>query len=142
MSTSITARKLTERNYSQWAVEVEALQRGQGLWKYVPGEMRVPRPLIVPTSGDVSTMPAAPRDPRHQSNNFQPESSDSDCLTRFNHFVRGWESSENHGMVTGWLSGAIIPSGDGIWDDKITPSRAVFVESKRERTKKLNCLSI
>jgi len=85
MSNSTAARKLTELNYRQWAVETEALLCGQGLWKYVTGEMRVTQPPFVPTSGAASPMPAAPRDPRDISHDFQPKSTDSAYLTRFDH---------------------------------------------------------
>lgn len=91
MSTSTTATKLNERNYRQWAIEGEALLRRQGLLIYITGEMRVPRPPIVPSSGTASTTPAAPRDPGDQSYDFQPESTDSAYLTRFNHFLRDWQ---------------------------------------------------
>jgi len=56
---STTATKLNERNYRELAIEAKALLRAQGLWNYVSGEMRVPRPPIVPTSDASATTPAA-----------------------------------------------------------------------------------
>jgi len=80
---STTATKLNERNYRQWAIEAKALLRAQGLWKYVSGQMRVPRPPIVAT-GDTSsgTTPTA-RDPRDTAYNFLSESTDTSYLNRF-----------------------------------------------------------
>jgi hypothetical protein len=60
---STTATKLNEHNYRKWAIEAKALLRAQGLWKYVSGEMRVPRPPIVATSDASSATTPAARDP-------------------------------------------------------------------------------
>jgi len=86
---STTATKLNERNYRQWAIEAKALLRAQGLWNYVSGEMRVPRPRIVATS-DAWTTPTA-RDPRYIDYNFLPESTDTSYLNQFYHVLRDWE---------------------------------------------------
>jgi len=67
-----TATKLNERNYRQWAIEAKALLLAHGLWKYVSGEMRVPRSMIEATNDASSTHPAA-RDPRDTNNNFLPQ---------------------------------------------------------------------
>jgi len=68
---STTSTTLNERNSGQWAIEAKALLHGQGLWKYISGEMRVPRAPIVATS-DTSTTPTA-RDPRDTGYDFLPE---------------------------------------------------------------------
>jgi hypothetical protein len=88
---STTATKLNERNYRQWAIEAKALLRAQGLWKYVSGEMRVPRPPIVATSDASSATTATARDPRDTDYNFLSESTDTSYLNQFYHFLRDWE---------------------------------------------------
>jgi len=50
-SMETTVIKLNERNYHQWAVEVETGVRGQVLWKDVTGEMCVLRLPMVPSTG-------------------------------------------------------------------------------------------
>jgi len=87
---STTATKLNERNYRQWAIEAKALLRAQGLWKYVSGEMCVPRPPIVATSDASATTPTA-RDPRDTNYDFLPGSTDTSYLNQFYHFLRDWE---------------------------------------------------
>jgi len=87
---STTTTKLNERNYRQWAIEAKALLRAQGLWKYVSGELRVPRPPIVATSDASAPTPTA-RDPRATNYNFLPESTDTSYLNQFYHFLRDWE---------------------------------------------------
>jgi len=74
----------------QWAIEVKALLRAQGLWKYVSAEMRVPRPPIEATWDASPTAPAA-RDPRDTSYDFLPESTDTSYLHQFHNFLRDWE---------------------------------------------------
>jgi hypothetical protein len=86
-----TAKKLNERNYRQWAIEAEALLRAQGLWKYVSGEMRIPRPPIVATSDASSATTPTGCEPRDTDYNFFPESTDTSCLNHFYHFLRYWE---------------------------------------------------
>jgi hypothetical protein len=61
---STMATKLNERNYRQWAIEAKAVLHAQGLWKYVSGAMRVPRPPIVATSDASSATTPTARDPR------------------------------------------------------------------------------
>jgi hypothetical protein len=87
---STTATKLNERNYRQWAIEAKALLRAQGLWKYISGEMRVPRPPIVATSDSSAPTPTA-RDPRDTDYDFLPESTDMSYLNQFYHFLCDWE---------------------------------------------------
>jgi hypothetical protein len=106
MSSTSVSLKLTERNYRQWRVEAEAMLQGLGLWKYVTGEMRVPRPPLPPSTSDASTIivssdasssnASSPtrlvlRDPRDADYDFLPESTDSAYLGRFEHFLRDWE---------------------------------------------------
>jgi hypothetical protein len=86
---STTAAKLNERNYRQGAIDAKALLRAQGLWKYISGEMSVPRAPIIATS-NASTTPRA-RDPQDTDYNFLPESTDTTYLNQFYHFLRNWE---------------------------------------------------
>jgi hypothetical protein len=86
---STTATQLNELNYRQWAIEAKSLLRAQGLWKYVSGEMRVPRPPIVATS-DASTTPTA-CDHQDTGYDFLPELTDTSNLNLFNHFLRDSE---------------------------------------------------
>jgi len=83
MSTTVT--KLIERNYSQWAIEAKALLHAEGLWKYVSGEMRVPRPPMVATS-NASTTPAA-CDPRDTRYDFLPKLTEPFNHNQFYHFL-------------------------------------------------------
>jgi len=72
-----TVGKLNERNYRQWAIEAETVLFRQGLWKFVTGEVRVPRPPIIPsTSGETPTTPKAAHDPRDSDYNFEHESTE------------------------------------------------------------------
>jgi len=87
---STTATQLNEHNYRQSAIEVKALLRAQGFWRYESGEMRVPRPPIVATSDASATTPAA-RDRRDTDYDFLPESTDTSYLIQFYHFIRDWE---------------------------------------------------
>jgi len=89
---STTAKKHNERNYRQWAIEAKALLRTQGLWKYICGEMRVPRPLIVASTSDTSstTTPAA-HDTRDTKYDFLPESTDMSYRNQFYNFLCDWE---------------------------------------------------
>ena len=82
--------KLNERNYRQWAIDAKALLPAQGLWKYVSGEMRVPRPAIVATYDD-STPTHTARHPRDTNYDFLPESTDTSYLNQFYHFLREWD---------------------------------------------------
>jgi len=87
-----TVSKLNERNYRQWAIEVETVLFRQGLWKFATGEMRVPRPPIIPlTSGETATTPKVAHDPRDSDYNFEPESTEPAYLSRFDSFLRDWE---------------------------------------------------
>ena len=88
---STTATKLNERNYRQWAIEVKALLCGQGLWKYISGEMRVPSPPIVATSDASSATTPTARNPGDTNYDFLPESTDTSYLNQFYHFLRYWE---------------------------------------------------
>jgi len=86
---STTATKPNKCNYRQWAIEAKALLSAQGRWKYISGEIRVPRPPIVLTS-DTSTTPTA-RDPRDIYYDFVMQSTDTSYLNQFYHFLRDWE---------------------------------------------------
>jgi len=87
-----TVSKLNKRNYGQWAIEAETVLFWQGLWKFVTGEMRVPRPPIVPsTSGETPTTPKIALDPRDSDYNFEPEYTEPAYLSRFDSFLRDWE---------------------------------------------------
>jgi len=86
---STTATTLYECNYRQWAKEAKALLRAQGLWKNSSGEMRVPSPPIVATSGTSTTRTT--REPRDTDYDFLPESTDTAYLNLFYHFLREWE---------------------------------------------------
>jgi hypothetical protein len=87
---STTAAKLNERNSRQWAIEANALLRAQGLWKYVSGEIHVPRPPIVATSDASATTPTA-CDSRDTDYDFLRESTDTSYLNQFYHFLRDCE---------------------------------------------------
>jgi hypothetical protein len=84
---STMATKLNERNYRQWAIEAKAVLHAQGLWKYVSGAMRVPRPPIVATSDASSATTPTARDPRDADYNFLPEATDTSYLNQFYHFL-------------------------------------------------------
>jgi len=87
-----TVSKLNERNYRQWAIEVETVLFWQGLWKFVTGEMRVPRPPIIPsTSGETPTTTKEAHAPRDSDYNFEPESTEPAYLSRFDSFLGDWE---------------------------------------------------
>jgi len=104
---STTATKPNESNYRQWAIEAKALLRAQGLWKYVSGEMRVPRPPIVASTSDASsttTTPAA-HDPRDTNYDFLPESTDTSYLNQSYHFFHHWERCQmNNDKACGQLT--------------------------------------
>jgi hypothetical protein len=96
------ATKHTERNYGPWAIEAKALLRAQGLWKYVSGEMRVPRPQIVATSDTSSATTPTACDLRKPNYDFLPESTDMFFLKQFYHFLRDWERWQmNNGSHAG-----------------------------------------
>jgi hypothetical protein len=87
-----TVSKLNKRNYHQWAIEVESVLFRQGLWKFVTGAMRVPRPPIVPsTPGETPTTAKIVQGPRDSEHNFEPESIEPAYLSRFDSFLRDWE---------------------------------------------------
>jgi len=88
---STTATKLNERNYRQWATETKSLLHVQDLWKYVSGEMRVPRPPIVATSDASSATTPTACDLRDADYIFLQESTDTSYLNQFYHFLRDWE---------------------------------------------------
>jgi len=81
-ATSTTATELNQRKYRQWAIEAKSLLHAQGLWKYVPGEMRVPWPPIVATCDASSTNTPTARDPRDTGYHFLPESTDTSYLNQ------------------------------------------------------------
>jgi len=86
--------KHNERNYRQWAIEVETVQFRHGLWKFVTGEIRVLRPPIIPsTSGEYPMAPNLAHVPRDSDYNLEPESTEPAYLSRFNSFLRDWEGS-------------------------------------------------
>jgi len=86
---STIATKLNKRNYRQWAIEAKDLLHAQGLWKYISGVMRVPRPPIVATSDASTTATAC--DLRDTDYDFHPESTDTSYLNQFYHVLRDWE---------------------------------------------------
>ncbi|KAF8534641.1 hypothetical protein BDD12DRAFT_913276 [Trichophaea hybrida] len=112
MTTTTTATILNERNYRQWALEMESILFRQGYWKFVTGEMRVPRPQIVPsTSSDASTTLKVARDPRDPNSNFEPKSDDAAYLTRFENFLRDWERWQmNNDKASGLITQFMEPT--------------------------------
>jgi len=87
-----TVSKPNELNYRQWAIEEEIVLFRQDLWKFVIGEMRVPRPPIVTsTSGETPTTRKITPDPRDCLYNLQPEFTEAAYLSRFDSFLRAWE---------------------------------------------------
>jgi len=116
---STTATKLNERNYGQWAIEAKALLRVEGLWDYVSGDMRVPRPPIVANSDASSTTPTA-RDPRGTDYNYLLESTDTSYLDQFYHFLHDWERGQmNNDKACGQLTSQ-IESIMQIWYQELT----------------------
>ena len=116
---STMATKLNERNCRQWAIQEKALLLAQGLWKYVSGEMRVPRPPIVASTSDAySTTTPAARDP--QDTDILPESTDTSYLNQFYHFLCDWEHWQmNHDNACGQLT-SLIESTIQIWYRELT----------------------
>jgi len=104
--------KLNERNYRQWAIEAETVLFRQGLWKFVTGEMRVPRPPIIPsTSGETPTTPKVAHDPRDSEYNFEPESTEPAYLSRFDSFLRDWERwLMNNDKASGQITDMMEPT--------------------------------
>ena len=107
-----TVSKLNERNYRQWAIEAETVLFRQGLWKFVTGEMRVPRPPIIPsTSGETPTTPKVAHDPRDSDYNFEPESTEPAYLSRFDSFLRDWERwLMNNDKASGQITDMMEPT--------------------------------
>jgi len=136
---STMATKLNEpRNYQQWAMEAKAILRAQGLWKYVSGEMRVPRPPIVATSV-ASTTPTA-RDPRDTGYDFLPESTDTSYLNQFYHFLRDWERWQmNNDKACGQLT-SLMESTIQIWYQDLTEPKRLCdtIKADFEKVIKLN----
>jgi len=82
----------------------------QGRWKYVSGEMCVPRPPIVATS-DTFTTPTA-HDTRDSNYGFMPESSDTSYPNQFYHFVcdrEHWQMNNDKacGLLTSQMESTI-----------------------------------
>jgi len=107
-----TVSKLNERNYRQWAIEAETVLFRQGLWKFVTGEMHVPRPPIIPsTSGETPTTPKVAHDPRASDYNFEPESTEPAYLSRFDSFRRDWERwLMNNDKASGQITDMMEPT--------------------------------
>jgi len=107
-----TVSKLNERNYPQWAIEAETVLFRQGRWKFVTGEMRVPRPPIIPsTSGETATTPKVAHDPRDSDYNFEPESTEPAYLSRFDSFLRDWERwLMNNDKASGQITDMMEPT--------------------------------
>jgi len=149
---STTATKLNERNYRQWAIEAKALLRAQGLWKYVSGEMRVPRPPIVASTSDASstTTPAA-RDPRDTDYDFLPESTDTSYLNQFYHFLRDWERWQMNndkacGQLTSLMESTIqiryrdLTEPKQLWDTiKADFEKVIKLDGRYEMAKLTSC---
>jgi len=147
---STTATKLNERNYRQWAIEAKALLRAQGLWKYVSGEMRVPRPPIVATSDASATTPAA-RDPRDTGYDFLPESTDTSYLNQFYHFLRDWERWQMNndkacGQLTALMESTIqiryrdLTEPKQLWDTiKADFEKVIKLDGRYEMAKLTSC---
>jgi hypothetical protein len=87
-----TVSKLNKRKYCEWAIEVETVLFRQVVGKFLPGEMRVPRPPITSlTSGETRITPKAAHDPCDSDYNFQLESTEPAYLSCFDSFVMDWE---------------------------------------------------
>jgi hypothetical protein len=110
--TTATFSKLNERNYRQWAIEAETVLFRQGLWKFVTGEMRFPRPPIIPsTSGETPTTPKVSHDPQDSDNNFEPESTDAAYLSHFDSFLWDWERwLMNNDKASGQITDMMEPT--------------------------------
>jgi hypothetical protein len=148
---STTAITLNERNYRQWATDAKALLRAQGLWKYVSGEMRVPRPPIVATIDASATTPAA-SDPRDTNYDFLPESTDTSYLNQFYHFLRDWERWEMNndkacGQLTALMESTIqiryrdLTEPKHLWDMiKTDFEKVIKLDSRYKMAKLTSCL--
>jgi len=143
------ATKLNERKYRQWAIEGKALLRAHGLWKYVSGAMRVPRPPIVATR-DASTTPTA-RDPRDTSYHFLPESTDTSYLNQFYHFLPDWERWQMNndkacGQLTALMESTIqiryrdLTEPKQLWDTiKTDFEKVIKLDGRYEMAKLTSC---
>jgi hypothetical protein len=148
---STTATKLNERNYRQWAIEAKALLRAQGLWKYVSGEMHVPRPPIVATSDASSATTPAARDPRDTDYDFLPESTDTSYLNQFYHFLRDWERWQMNndkacGQLTALMESTIqiryrdLTEPKQLWDTiKADFEKVIKLDGRYEMAKLTSC---
>jgi hypothetical protein len=138
---STTATKLNERNYRQWAIEAKPLLRAQGIWKYVSGEMRVPRPPIVASTSDASptTTPAA-RDPRDPNYDFLTESTDRSYLNQIYHFLRDWERWQmNNDKACGQLTALMESTIQTRYRDLTEPNQLWdTIKSELEKVIKLD----
>jgi len=88
---STMATKQNERNYRQWDIEAKAQLPAQGLWKYVSGEMGVPRPPIVATCDASSGTTSAASDHRDTDYDFLLELTDMPYLNLYYHFLHNWD---------------------------------------------------
>ncbi|KAF8241845.1 hypothetical protein K440DRAFT_641129 [Wilcoxina mikolae CBS 423.85] len=152
--------RLNEWNYRQWAVEVEVSLAANGYWKYVTGEMRVPRPPIVPASTSASISESAStleprkivrRNPRDLDHDLEPESDDPNDLGRFKAFNRDWTTWEmNNSKAQGQIIKSIdtalqaeyrsIKKPKGLWDKiKADFQGIIKLDSKSERKKLATC---
>ncbi|KAF8248443.1 hypothetical protein K440DRAFT_642487 [Wilcoxina mikolae CBS 423.85] len=159
---SSDSARLNERNYRQWAIEAEASLAANGLWKYVTGEMRVPRPPIVPASTSASTSTSASastsepqkivrRDPRDHDYDFEPESDDPNYLSRFEAFNRDWttwemNNSKAHGQIIKSIDTALqaeyrsIKQPKALWDKIRADFQGIIkLDGRFEREKLATC---
>ena len=81
--------KLNECNYRQCAITAKALLYAQGLWKYISGEMGVPRPPNVTISGAWTTPTAC--DHQDTDHDLLPDLTDTSYLNQFYHFLHDWK---------------------------------------------------
>ena len=134
------ATMLNERNYRQWAIEAKALLRAQGLWKYVCGEMRVPRPPIVSTSDTFSTSSTV-LDPRDTDYDFLPALTNTSYPNQLYHFCCDWERWQmNNDKACGQLT-ALMESTIQIRYPEVTEPKQLWdtIKADFEEFIKLDC---
>jgi len=95
MSISTSICKVNEHNYRTWAIEAKDLLKHLDVWRVVDGSEIIPHPPTAPAASGSTTTPTAPNrlDPSYD---FQPQSTDSSYLTRFDNFLRDWRTYRNY----------------------------------------------
>jgi hypothetical protein len=119
-------------------VEAKDFLKHLNVWRVVDSSEIVPQPPAAVASG--STTPTAP-DPLDPKYNFQPQSTDSIYLMRFDNFLQDWRSYRNsYEKANGTICSLLEPS---IWsrytDDKFDDPKVLWdtIKSDFEKVVKL-----